>query len=147
MMSQMDFWCRILGWLQILGGLGMAALILIVGKAVDLQSLNTLAASLLPAILIVFLAVPPILSGLCTLLFARAVTDAINDGSQSEPAVLRVFMGLFGLWAAGVVGIFGLSAPQAGFFAILGLITTALAIVGAQRTATLLGDKPGKTQP
>jgi hypothetical protein len=146
-MMRADFWCRVVGWLQIAGGFAAAAMIYAVGKAVDLEALNTLAATVLPAILIVFVAVPPLVSGFFTLWFARGVSEELAGRGGREPVVLRVFMGLAGLWSAGVVGIFGVGAPQMGFFAILGLITLALAIIGTQRTATLIGDSNSEKTP
>jgi hypothetical protein len=64
--------------------------------------------------------------------------EQAREGKRDEQHVLfRVFLALAGLWSAGVVGFLGISMPPLGFFAILGIATAAVAIMGPDWTADL----------
>lgn len=142
-MEHADFWCRILGWLQIGGavatGLCIYGLWALFFGWVELHdpAIFTVVAS----VFIFALSVPALLAGVLTLVFARYVAEA-RQGSREEAHVLfRVVMALAGLWSAGVIGFLGINLPPIGFFAILGLATAAIAIMGQDWTADLL-EKP-----
>lgn len=142
-MEHADFWCRVLGWLQIGGavatGLCIYGLWALFFGWVELHdpAIFTVVAS----VFIFALSVPALLAGVLTLVFARYVAEA-RQGSREEAHVLfRVVMALAGLWSAGVIGFLGINLPPIGFFAILGLATAAIAIMGQDWTADLL-EKP-----
>lgn len=142
-MEHADFWCRILGWLQIGGavatGLCIYGLWALFFGWVELHdpAIFTVVAS----VFIFALSVPALLAGVLTLVFARYVAEA-RQGSREEAHVLfRVVMALAGLWSAGVIGFLGINLPPIGFFAVLGLATAAIAIMGQDWTADLL-EKP-----
>ena len=79
----------------------------------------------------------PFLAGMLSLFFADFVEQA-REGKRDEQHVLfRVFLALAGLWSAGVVGFLGISMPPLGFFAILGIASAAVAIMGHDWTADL----------
>jgi hypothetical protein len=88
-------------------------------------------------IIILVLAFPPFLAGLLSLTFADFVEQAREGKRDEQHVVFRVFMALAGLWSAGVVGFLGISMPPLGFFAVLGLATAAVAIMGQDWTADL----------
>ena len=81
-------------------------------------------------------------SGALTLSFAQCVEKARLGASDDDHVLLRVFLALAGLWSAGVVGFMGLSLPPFGFFAVLGVTSAFLAVMGHEWTADLL--KPGE---
>ena len=139
-MSRADFWCRVVGWLQIAGGAAAAALILFLWQVVrpifGIEDVTVF--GFIVWVFVVILALPALLSGLFTILFANAVEAARGGLREQNHAALRIFMALTGLWSAGVIGVFSLSAPPIGFFSLLGLITTGIAIMGPDWTADLL---------
>lgn len=137
-MKRADFWVRVLGWLQIAGGAAVAATIFFAIKIIDLSELPPIASHGIPALLFLFLGLPELLAGFLTLRFAQCVAMERTGQPSGDHAALRILMGLAGLWAAGVIGIFGLTAPHLGFFSLLGLITVALAFIGARNTADLI---------
>jgi hypothetical protein len=138
-MNRADFWCRVLGWLQLGGAVVCGATIywlwqLLFGW-IDIK--NGEFFEFILWLIILFFALPPFVSGLLTVLFANVVEQS-REGlrEQSKPA-LRIFLTLAGLWTAGVVGFAGLSFPHLGFFAVMGLMSAAIAIMGADWTADL----------
>lgn len=137
-MNRADFWCRVIGWVQIGGGVLIALTIFAIAKAMDLAMFHDVAASVIQLVLIFFLALPEFFAGLFTVMFAGSVTHAQQGGGDDGRIVLRVLMGLSGLWSAGVIGFFGLAAPHLGLFAFLGLLSTVFAALGPVRTADLL---------
>ena len=88
-------------------------------------------------IIILVLAFPPFLAGVLTLNFANYVEQARNGKRDEAHVVFRVLMALAGLWSAGVMGFLGITMPPLGFFAILGIATAAVAIMGQEWTADL----------
>jgi hypothetical protein len=138
-MTRGDFWCRVLGWLQIGGAVATGLLIwslwaLFFGW-IELNDDGFF--GVIMWIIIIVLAFPPFLAGLLSLSFADFVEQA-REGKRDEQHVLfRVFMALAGLWSAGVIGFLGISMPPLGFFAILGLATAAVAIMGQDWMADL----------
>lgn len=138
-MNRADFWCRVLGWLQVVAGLALAAVILLLWRLVrdffeigDVSSLSILVWA------VVFLtAMPTFFAGLSTIFFANTVEQARTGLRNQQKILLRVVMALCGLWSAGVIGIAGLSLPPSSLLAILGLATTFIAIMGADWVADL----------
>jgi hypothetical protein len=138
-MTRGDFWCRVLGWLQIGGAVATGLLIYSLWALffgwIELNDDGFF--DVIMWIIIIVLAFPPFLSGLLSLIFADHVAQA-REGKRDEQHVLfRVFLALAGLWSAGVIGFLGISMPALGFFAILGLATATVAIMGPDWTADL----------
>ena len=146
-MTRADFWCRVLGWVQLLGGAGLAAAILLLWELVSQIFMigGVAAISFLIWMAVVIMALPMLLSGLFTVLFANAVEQA-RSGLRGQPKLaLRVMMALAGLWSAGVIGLAGLSLPPVSLIAVLGLMTTVIAVMGPDWTADLF--KPKEAMP
>ncbi len=138
-MSRADFWCRVLGWLQLIGGAVTAGLILFLWELIRqiFMIAHVPALSFLVWVFVVIVALPGLLAGLFTVLFANAVEQP-RDGFRGPQKIgLRILMALSGLWSAGVIGTAGFSFPPLGFFAILALITVGLAVMGPDWTADL----------
>ncbi len=138
-MNRADFWCRVLGWLQIGGALAVGAAIyalwaLIFGWIV---MENPGFFTVFKWIIIFIFAFPPFLSGLLTVVFADRVEQAQAGKRDEQHVFLRVVTALAGLWSAGVVGFVGLSVPPIGFFSVLGIVTALVAVMGADWTADL----------
>lgn len=138
-MTRGDFWCRVLGWLQIGGavatGLLVYALWALFFGWIELDDGGFF--SIIMWLFIIVLAFPAFLAGLLTVNFANYVEQS-RHGKRDDPHVLfRVLMALAGLWSAGVIGFLGLSLPPIGFFAVLGLASAAIAIMGHDWTADL----------
>lgn len=140
-MTRADFWCRVLGWVQLAAGLVTAALILFMWELVRevflLQDVPAL--SFLVWVFALFAALPECLAGLFTILFADAVEQAQGGLRGQQKIVLRVLMALSGLWAAGVIGLAGLGFPPIGILGLAALATVAIAIMGPDWTADLTG--------
>jgi hypothetical protein len=138
-MTRGDFWCRVLGWLQLGGAVATGLLIYSLWSLffgwIELNDDGFF--DVIMWIIIIVLAFPPFLAGSLCLFFADFVEQA-REGKRDEQHVLfRVFLALAGLWSAGVVGFLGISMPPLGFFAILGAATAAVAIMGPDWTADL----------
>ena len=138
-MTRGDFWCRVLGWLQLGGAVATGLLIhglweLFFGW-IELNDDGFF--DLIKWIIIIALAFPPFLAGLLTVFFADFVEQAREGKRDDQHVVFRVFMALAGLWSAGVVGFLGISMPPLGFFAVLGIASAAAAIMGHDWTADL----------
>ena len=142
-MIRADFWCRVLGWLQLLSGVATAVLIWLLWKLIfgwiDIEDGGFF--NVLVAIVISIFVLPVFLSGLFTILFANAVEQARNGLREQGKVFLRIIMALSGLWAAGFIGFAGLGFPAIGLFGILSLMTVGLAIMGPDWTADLLVPK------
>ncbi|MCX7347680.1 MAG: hypothetical protein NTU78_18470 [Alphaproteobacteria bacterium] len=142
-MTRADFWCRVVGWLQIAGGLLLAIIVLFLWDFVlslfMIDSIPPL--TFLVWVFVLIMAVPMLLAGLFTVLYANAVEQAQEGLRGQSKALLRIVTALSGLWAAGVVGFAGLTVPPLGLFTILALITTIIAIMGPDWTADLFGRK------
>jgi hypothetical protein len=138
-MTRGDFWCRVLGWLQIgcavATGLLVYALWSLFFGWIDLEDGGFF--TLIMWLIIFVLAFPPFLAGLLSISFADLVEQAREGKRDDQHVLFRVFMALAGLWSAGVIGFLGISVPPLGFFAILGIATAALAIMGQEWTADL----------
>ena len=138
-MTRGDFWCRVLGWLQLGGavatGLCIYALWSLFFGWIELNDDGFF--DVIMWIIIIVMAFPPFLAGVLTLIFADHVEQARNGKRDEQHVVFRVFTALAGLWSAGVIGILGISMPALGFFAILGIATAAVAIMGPDWTADL----------
>jgi hypothetical protein len=146
-MNRADFWCRVLGWLQVAGAAAVGGCIyalwaLIFGWMV-IEDQGFL--SIMKCIFIFIFAFPPFLSGLLTIVFADKVEQARVDKRDEDHVFLRVVTALAGLWSAGVVGFVGLHLPPVGFFSVLGLATAIIAVMGADWTAELFAPRPGPT--
>ena len=138
-MSRADFWCRVLGWLQLIGGAVTAGLILFLWELIRQIFMieHVPALSFLVWVFVLIVALPGLLAGLSTVLFANAVEQS-QGGSRGEPKIfLRIVMALSGLWSAGIIGVAGFSFPPLGFFGILALVTVGLAVMGPDWTADL----------
>jgi len=142
-MTRADFWCRVLGWIEILGSAAFAGFILLMWNLfLELFQLEDIPAlSFLLWLFIFFAIVPMLLTGLFTVLFANAVEQARNGLREQGKVILRVLMALAGLWAAGVIGTAGLSVPAFGLAGIFALASTGLAIMGPDWTADLFQRK------
>ena len=144
-MNRADFWCRVLGWLQLAGAAAVAGCIyalwaLIFGWMV-IEEAGFL--SFIKWVFIFIFAFPPFLSGLLTILFADRVEQARLGQRDEQHVFLRVVTALAGLWSAGVVGFVGLHLPPLGFFSVMGIATAIIAIMGADWTADLFGPRAG----
>lgn len=138
-MSRADFWCRVLGWLQIVAAAITAGVILFLWELFRQLFMieHVPALSFLVWVFVFIVALPGLLAGLTTVLFANAVEQSQN-GLRDQPKIgLRIVMALSGLWSAGVIGTAGFAVPPIGFFGILALATVVIAIMGADWTADL----------
>lgn len=144
-MHRADLWCRVLAWLQIGGALVTAAAIYLLWSvfigAMTADAGGDLLLSIFKWAVIVIMALPPFAAGLLTWVFADRVERARAGQRQEQHVLLRVLMALAGLWSAGVIGFLGFSVPPIGFFAVLGLATAFLAIMGQDWTADLTGPR------
>ena len=142
-MSRADFWCRVLGWLQLASGVATAVLMWLLWKLIfgwiDIEDGGVFTS--LIAMVIAILVLPVFLAGLFTILFANAVEQARNGLREQGKVLLRIVMALSGLWAAGFIGFAGLGFPAIGLFGILSLLTVGLAIMGPDWTADLFAAK------
>jgi hypothetical protein len=145
-MNRADFWCRVIGWLQIAGGIGMGVLIIFLWEAgLRLFGVETIPGiSFLVWVFAVIVAAPPFFSGLFAVLFANAVEASQSGQRGHDRILLRIFTVLAGLVSAGVIGFFGLTVPPVGLFSLLGLATALVGFMGPDWTADLFGprDKP-----
>lgn len=140
-MNRADFWCRVLGWLQILSGAFMAFMVFALWEFfavwLDIGQVGFLV--FFKWLIIAVFAAPTFLSGLFTVLFASRVEQA-RQGLRGQTAwPIRILMILTGLWSAGVIGFAGFSLPPVTFLAVLAIGTVVIAIGGADWTADLLG--------
>ena len=142
-MTRADFWCRVVGWLQIAGGLLLAFIVLFLWDFVLslFMIVSIPPVTFLVWVFVLIMAVPMLLAGLFTVIYANAVEQAREGLRGQSKAVLRVLTALSGLWAAGIVGFAGLTVPPMGLFTILALISTLVAIMGPDWTADLFGRK------
>jgi len=142
-MTHADFWCRVVGWLQMAGGAILAFTLLFLWElALDLVGIESIPGlSFLVWVFVLMMALPMFLAGLFTVLFANAVEQSREGLRGQSKAFLRIAMALSGLWAAGLVGFAGMTVPPAGVFTILALISTVVAIMGPDWTADLFGRK------
>ena len=138
-MNRGDFWCRVLGWLQVAGaavvGGAIYALWALMFNWIVVQGQGFL--TVMKWMMIFVFAFPPFLSGLLTIIFAERVERARLGRRDEDHVVLRVATAIAGLWSAGVVGFVGLHVPPVGFFSVLGIGTAIIAIMGADWTADL----------
>jgi hypothetical protein len=138
-MNRADFWCRVMGWLQIGGAMAVGAAIHVLWALIfgwiAMDNPGFLAA--IKWIIIVIFAFPPFLAGLLAIVFADKVEQARLGQREEQHVFLRVVTALAGLWSAGVVGVVGLHVPPIGLFSVLGIVTAAVAIMGADWTADL----------
>ena len=144
-MNRADFWCRLLGWLQVAGAVAVGGAIYamwaIIFGWVVVEDAGLLTA--MKWIFIFIFAGPPLLSGVLTLAFAGRVAQAAAGERSEQHVFLRVVAALAGLWSAGVVGFIGISVPPVGFFSVLGIATAIIAIMGADWTADLFAPRRG----
>lgn len=138
-MTRGDFWCRVLGWLQVAGAVAVGACIYGLWSFFFgwIEMKNDGFFDVIMWIIILVIAFPAFLAGVLTIIFADFVEQARQGKRDEGHVVFRVILALAGLWSAGVVGFVGISMPSLGFFAVLGLITTAAAIMGHDWTADL----------
>jgi hypothetical protein len=142
-MSRADFWCRVLGWAQLAGGLLFAVLVLLLWEFIlDIFMIDDIPAlSFLVWIFVLVTALPHFVSGLLTVVYANAVEQAGQGMRGQQRIVLRLLMALAGLASAGVIGFAGMSVPPLTLFSLLGLATAVIAIMGPDWTADLLTPK------
>jgi hypothetical protein len=145
-MNRADFWCRVLGWLQIGGALAVGgaiyALWAFIFGWIVMEDPGFF--TVFKWIIIIIFAFPPFLSGLLTVVFADRVEQAQAGKRDEQHVFLRVVTALAGLWSAGVVGFVGLSVPPIGFFSVLGVVTALIAVMGADWTADLFTARKGE---
>lgn len=145
-MNRADFWCRVLGWLQIGGAVAVGAAIYALWAFIFgwISMENPGFFTVIKWIIIITFAFPPFLSGLLTIFFADRVEQAQAGLRDEQHVFLRVVTALAGLWSAGVVGFVGVSVPPIGFFSVLGVVTALIAVMGADWTADLLAARKGE---
>lgn len=145
-MSRADFWCRVMGWLQVAGAIAVGgtlyALWALMFNWIVMEDQGFL--TVMKWIIIFIFAFPPFLSGLLTVVFADKVERAREGMRDEQHVFLRVVTALAGLWSAGVVGFVGLHVPPVGFFSVLGIGTAIVAIMGADWTADLFAPRAGE---
>jgi hypothetical protein len=138
-MTRGDFWCRVLGWLQIAGAVAVGGCIYALWALffgwIELNDDGFF--DLIKWIVILIIAFPAFLAGVLTVIFADFVEQARNGKRDEAHVVFRVILALAGLWSAGVVGFVGITMPSLGFFAILGIATAVAAVMGQDWTADL----------
>ena len=144
-MNRADFWCRVMGWLQVAGALAVGAAIYAAWAFLFgwIVMENPGFFTVIKWIIIIAFAFPPFLAGLLTLVFADRVEQAQAGKRDEQHVFLRVVTALAGLWSAGVVGFVGLHLPPVGFFSVLGIATAIVAIMGADWTADLFAPRRG----
>lgn len=142
-MNRADFWCRVMGWLQIGGALAVGAAIYALWAFIFgwIVMENPGFFTVIKWIIILIFAFPPFLAGLLTITFADRVEQAQAGKRDEQHVFLRVVTALAGLWSAGVVGFVGISVPPIGFFSVLGIATAFIAIMGADWTADLFAPR------
>jgi len=137
--NRADFWCRVMGWLQVAGAVAVGAAIYLLWTLffgwMVIENAGFL--TFMKWLIIFIFAFPPFLSGLLTILFADRVEQARLGKRDEQHVFLRVVTALAGLWSAGVVGFVGLHVPPIGFFSLLGIATAIVAVMGADWTADL----------
>jgi hypothetical protein len=145
-MNRADFWCRVLGWLQIGGALAVGAAIYALWAFIFgwIVMEDPGFFTVFKWIIIIIFAFPPFLSGLLTVVFADRVEQAQAGKRDEQHVFLRVVTALAGLWSAGVVGFVGLSVPPIGFFSVLGVVTALIAVMGADWTADIFTARKGE---
>jgi hypothetical protein len=145
-MNRADFWCRVLGWLQIGGALAVGAAIYALWAFIFgwIVMEDPGFFTVFKWIIIIIFAFPPFLSGLLTVVFSDRVEQAQAGKRDEQHVFLRVVTALAGLWSAGVVGFVGLSVPPIGFFSVLGVVTALVAVMGADWTADLFAARKGE---
>jgi hypothetical protein len=138
-MTRGDFWCRVLGWLQVGGAVATGLLVYSLWAFFFgwIEMRNDGFFTAIMWIIILILAFPAFLAGVLTIIFADYVEQARNGKRDEQHVIYRVFLALAGLWSAGVIGFLGISMPALGFFAVLGIATAAMAIMGHDWTADL----------
>jgi hypothetical protein len=137
-MGRADFWCRVIGGLQIAAGAAVALTLFLAIRIVDLSFLPPAARSLLPVVLFLLIGLPQVLTGGLMLRFAALVQAEREGRAVGDQAALRVILSLSGLWAGGLIGIFGFAAPHLGLFSLLALASVAAAVLGPRGTANLI---------
>ncbi|MCX7349101.1 MAG: hypothetical protein NTZ54_06105 [Alphaproteobacteria bacterium] len=144
-MSRADFWCRVLGWLQVAGAVAVGgaiyALWALIFGWIAIEDAGFLAVS--KWIVIFIFAFPALLSGALTIVFTDRVEEAQQGRREEQHVFLRVVTALAGLWSAGVVGFVGLHVPPLGFFSLLGIAKAIIAVMGADWTADLFAPRDG----
>ena len=146
-MNRADFWCRVVGWLQIASGVLVGVLVTLVWSLFkDWLDIDEVAILVFFKWLIIGLfALPPFLSGLFTVLFANRVEQARQGLRGAGAWPIRILMILAGLWSAGVIGLTGTQMPPVTPLAILAIATVVMGIGGPDWTADLL--KPREQTP
>ena len=144
-MNRADFWCRVMGWLQIAGAVAVGAAIYAAWAFLFgwIVMENPGFLTVIKWIIIIAFAFPPFLAGLLTVVFADRVEQSQAGKRDEQHVFLRVGTALAGLWSAGVVGFVGLHLPPVGFFSVLGIGSAVVAIMGADWTADLFGPRRG----
>ena len=142
-MTRADFWCRVLGWLQMLSGAFMAFMVFALWEFfavwLDIDQVGFLV--VFKWLIIGIFAAPTFLSGLFTVLFASRVEQA-REGLRGQAGwPLRILMILAGLWSAGVIGFAGFTLPPVTLLAVLAIATVIIAIGGPDWTADLFKRK------
>lgn len=142
-MTRADFWCRVLGWLQIMSGAFMAFMVFALWEFfaawLDIGKVGFLV--VFKWLIIAIFAAPTFLSGLFTVLFASRVEQA-REGLRGQTAwPLRILMILAGLWSAGAIGFTGFGLPPVTFLAVLAIATVIIGAGGPDWTADLLKPK------
>lgn len=138
-MTRADFWCRVLGWLEMAGSAAFAAFVMFMWKMflALFQIEDVPAITFLIWLFVIFAVLPMFVTGLLTVLYANAVEQAHAGLRGQNRIALRVILALSGLWAAGVIGFAGIHLPVFGIAAVCALASVAVAIMGPDWTADL----------
>jgi hypothetical protein len=139
-MTRADFWCRVVGWVQLAASIGFTLFVVFLWKTfARIFEIEDVAVVDFLLWFFVFVTVfPMFVTGLLTVIFANAVEQARNGLRDQGRIVLRVFLALSGLWAAGIIGYAGVAVPAFSVLALLALVSVAVAIMGPDLTADLL---------
>jgi hypothetical protein len=139
-MTRADFWCRFIGWVQLAASIGFTLFVVFLWKtfAAIFQIEDVPVVSFLLWFFVFVTVFPMFLTGLLTVIYANAVEQARNGLREQGRIVLRVFLALAGLWAAGIIGYAGVNLPAFSVLAVLALVSVVIAIMGPDWTADLL---------
>lgn len=142
-MTRADFWCRVVGWLQIAFVVAVMVFVLVFWEFF-LLFIPFLDDPVVKSLFWLFASVfilPYFFTGLLTVLFANAVQQSREGLRGQSKVLLRVVLALSGLWAAGAVTFAGLAVPPLAPMPVLALVSVAAAIMGPDWTADLFKRK------
>lgn len=146
-MGRADFWCRVVGWIQLAASIAFTLFVVFLWRTfLDIFQIEAPGVFRFLLWFFIFITVfPMFLTGLLTVIFANAVEQARNGLRDRGRIVLRLFLALSGLWAAGIIGYAGVHLPAFSIMAVLALVSAAAAIMGPDWTADLLTPRTNQT--